>query len=151
MPGTASQRKRLRGDEDRCCDVDGQRIQIVRQNVPRRRDTVAFRLHVHGPKPMTATKNAYIRFKTVEKFRDESFRTPLLKEPRRSYEQNRQIWRSAAGGVLVEIAVETGWFRVYHSEEEGTFWLMEIEGPDHGVHFYGPFPDSELPLATEQP
>lgn len=105
---------------------------------------------------MKKRETTHIPYSAVEKLKDEKYRTPGSSEPHYQYERDwgfiqrsqKKVWRSPAGNILEEIAVETGWFRVYHSKKEKLFWLMEIEGPDHGVHFYGPFPDHDLPEAS---
>ncbi|MDD5066287.1 MAG: hypothetical protein PHF84_04510 [bacterium] len=96
---------------------------------------------------MADKKINYIFYKAIERFRDDKYRIYDAQEPRYQYEKEKKVWHSPRGTLLEEIAVETGWFRIYHSKEEKLFWLMEIEGPDHGVHFYGPFRDTELPPA----
>jgi len=95
---------------------------------------------------MPQIPHAIVSFAAIERLRDDRFRIGnLALEPRSDYDHATRIWRSPNGTVLQEIAVETGWFRLYFSSAEKCFWLMEIEGPDHGVHFYGPFAEAELP------
>lgn len=85
----------------------------------------------------------YIPFSLIDRFRDEKRRiTDFEKEPKRS---SGGEWSGPDGSALSYIPVEGGWHRIYISGKNNIFWLMEIEGPDHGVRFYGPYPGADLP------
>ena len=70
----------------------------------------------------------------------EGARLESQKEPRPKGGLGRHDWWTSDGSIHLErYDADEGWHFVLQQPDGLRYWIGEIDGPDHGVTFYGPF------------